>query len=330
MNRILLFLLLPALFCLTAIPARAEVKVRAQADSTTLTMGDCVSVTVEVFTPDITGKLVLPNKEEDYNGMELSSWTADTVDTGKGGKHITYHLSLQAFDPQPVTLPGFAYVYQGDTIKSNPLTFKVLPVELSPELGNPEDIENLTIHPEESVVTIPSRWYDFIPGWAIWVLLGIVVIALGVVLYILYKKNGPKLFVARKPEPPFDRAIRHLEELKASGKITTASSKVYFTELTDILRQYIDGRFGINAMEMTTTEILRRLRENKETRLTAEQIQQVLSLADFVKFAAVRPPQEDSLKTFNTVYRFVQDTKPEPEPEEAEVGKSKAKSKAKS
>ncbi len=324
MNRILRYFLPLLLLMGVAAPMRAQVKVRAAADSTTLVMGDRTTVTVEVFTPDPTGRLVLPEKETDYHGMELSSWQADTADTGSGLRHITYRLSMQAFDPEVVTLPGFAYVLNGDTTKSEPLTFKVLAVELSPELGNPEDVENLTIHPEETVVKIPAKWYDFIPGWSLWVLLGLVVVALGVVIYLLYKKNGPNIFSSPKPEPPYERAMRRLENLKASGMISSASSKVYFTELTDILRQYIDGRFGINAMEMSTTDILRSLRENKETRLTAEQIQQVLSLADFVKFAAMRPPQEDAQKTYNMVRRFVEDTKPVPEPE-AEAATSKSK-----
>lgn len=325
MNHIVKISLLLVLALASAFPASAEVKVRATADSTTITMGDRASITVEVLAPNDFGRLVLPEKRTDYYGMELADWNADTTDTGNGGKRIVYHLTMQAFDPNVVTLPGFAYVVDGDTTKSSPLTFKVLPVELSPELGNPEDIENLTIHPEETVTQIPSKWYDFIPDWIIWVLLGIVIVALAVVIYLLYKKNGPAIFVKRKPVSPYDLAIGRLDELKASGKIVSASSKVYFTELTDILRQYIDGRFGINAMEMTTTEILRRLRENQETRLTAEQIQQVLSLADFVKFAAVRPPQEDSQKTFNMVYKFVEETKPLPEPEED--GKANGKEK---
>lgn len=323
MNRLLKFIPIVLLFFAAAPHSTAQIKVRAAADSTTITMGDRVGITVEVLAPNTFGRLVLPQKETDFYGMELSDWQADTTQTGNGGNRITYRLTMQAFDPQPLTIPGFEYVLDGDTTRSNPLTIKVLPVELSPELGNPEDIENLTIHPEESVVKIPSRWYDYIPDWMIWVLLAVVVAALGVIAYLLYKKNGQALFVPRKPVSPYDLAISRLNELKASGKIVSASSKAYFTELTDILRQYIDGRFGINAMEMPTTEILRRLRQNQETRLTAEQIQQVLSLADFVKFAAVRPPQEDSQKTYNTVYSFVEDTKPAPEPVPEDVSKKK-------
>ncbi len=312
LNKVILF---AAIAFATTTEANAEVKVRAQADSSTIIMGDRAAVNVVVLTSDVRGKLVLPQKEEDYHGMELADCHIDTADTGNGTSRITYRLMMQAFEPQVVTLPGFEYVLDGDTTKSNPLTFKVLPVELSPELGNPEDVENLTIHPEESVTSIPSKWYDFIPGWTLWALLGIVLVALGVILYLLYKKNGPSIFTPRKPEPPYDMAIRRLEALKSSGMINSATPKVYFTELTDILRQYIDGRFGINAMEMTSTEILRRLRENLETRLTAEQIRQVLSLADFVKFAAANPPKEDSMKMYNTVFAFVQSTRPAPEPE---------------
>ena len=91
--------------------------------------------------------------------------------------------------------------------------------------------------------------------------------------------------------------------------------KEYYTELVDILRQYLQGRFGINAMEMTSSQIVRALRSNPETRMTADEMRGVLSVADFVKFAKVRPLPDDNVKAFNRATNFVDSTKPAPEPE---------------
>ncbi len=318
---------LALLFSIFGASARV-VKVTAEADSVALTMGDTTVVRVQVIKEGHPGVLVgLPEKEQDYHGMELSNIAVDSTDLGNGRTQLDYQLTFQAFDPAAaVVLPGFSYAAAGDTVKSNVLTFKVLPVELSPELGDINNVDSLTIHPSEGPVQLRTRFYDYIPSWWYWVVIALVAVALGVVLYLLYKKNGPSLFVARKPVPPYDLAMQRLAAIKHRGLIERGQFKEYYTELTDTLRSYLEGRFGIFAMEMTTKQILEQLRANEETQLSAAQIQSALEMADFVKFAAVKPLPDDNIKTYNTIYDFVESTKPVPTPEEeAEAAKSKKK-----
>jgi len=68
-------------------------------------------------------------------------------------------------------------------------------------------------------------------------------------------------------------------------------------------------------MEMSSTQILASLRENPDTRGNHTRIKQILELADFVKFAKVRPMPDDNIKTYNNVVQFVEETKPAPAPE---------------
>ena len=311
---------LTALLTISALTAAAETTLKAKADSVTLTMGDRSNVNVEVITDRPAGHLIgLPKPEEDYHGMELVDQSADTTDLGNGRTQITHHLTFQAFDPAPVvTLPPFRYVAGTDTFSSDIITFKVLPVELSPELGDVNNPDSLTIHPSESFIAVKSKWYDYIPDWSIWVLIGLAVVTLGIVLFLLYKKNGPTIFTPRKPIPPYELAMRRLAEIKSKGLIEQGRTKEYYTELTDTLRSYLEGRFGIYAMEMTSKQILRKLRENQDTKLSADQIEQALELSDFVKFAGMKPLPDDNVKTYNTIYEFVESTKPAPLPEEAD------------
>lgn len=69
-------------------------------------------------------------------------------------------------------------------------------------------------------------------------------------------------------------------------------------------------------MEMTSTEIMRSLRANEATRLSADRMRAVLEVADFVKFAKMRPLPDDNVKAYNSAVAFVEDTKPAPEPED--------------
>lgn len=301
-----------------AFSQQPSMTVTATSDSTSLVMGDRITVNVEVLKNSHPGVLVnMPERGKDYNGMELADCVVDSTDLGNGRIQLVYRMTFQAFDPADIlTLPGFAYACGGDTVVSDILTFKVFPVELSPELGDPADVDNLKIHPDEKVVSIPSRWYDYIPDWWIWVVIGLGVVALGVVLYLLYKKNGPNIFVHRKPVPPYEMAIASLNKLKEKHLIENGLAKQFYTEATDIWRTYLKGRFDINAMEMTSRQIIAELRDNKEVHLTVAQIEPVLELSDFVKFAALKPTRDDMEKAYGTIYSFVESTRPEPTPEE--------------
>ncbi len=308
-----------------AIRAQAPMSIRASADSVTLVMGDRVTVNVEVIKNTHDGALLdMPKKEKDYYGLEMQEITADSTELGNGRVELKYHIIFQAFDPsQLLTLPPFAYASQGDTVHSESLAFKVYPVDLSPELGNPEDIESLTVHPDEEPLSVPSRWYDYVPNWLIWVFIGLIALALAAVAYLMLKQGKQALLAQRKPTPPYELAVQRLSELKDRKLLSQGHVKQYYTELIDILRSYLEGRFGINAMELPSKMILKRIRENKEIHLSAAQMEQVLELADFVKFAAANPNPEEGLRTFNTISDFVESTKPAPEPT-PEGGEAKA------
>lgn len=298
--------------------AAASLSIKASADSTTLVMGDRVTVNLEVIKSLHGGTVIdMPQKRQDYHGLEMIEWVCDSTDLGNGRTQLNYHIIFQAFTPTDLlTLPPFKYAAEGDTASSEILAFKVYPVDLSPELGNIENVDSLTIHPAELPVTIPAKWYDYIPEWWIWVVIGLLAIALGVIVWILYKKNGPAIFTQRKPIPPYELAIQRLAELKDRHLLEQGQVKTYYTDLIDIMRNYLQGRFGINAMEMTSTQILRKLRENKETHLSSAQMEQVLKLADIVKFAAANPTADEGQRTFNAIAQFLESTKPAPEPEE--------------
>ena len=113
------------------------------------------------------------------------------------------------------------------------------------------------------------------------------------------------------------------EALKVSMNNITEKygNKIYQYSTTtglDILREYIDSRFSINAMEMTTTEILASLRANKETKLVENNMKTILEVADFVKFAKMRPLPEDNEASMRNAIKFVELTIPQPEEEKEE------------
>lgn len=122
----------------------------------------------------------------------------------------------------------------------------------------------------------------------------------------------------RKPIPPYNLAIRDLTQLRDENLCERGEEKQFYTRLTDILRIYLAGRFGINALEMTSTQIMDALRNNEETRNSESMMQQILEIADFVKFAKVRPLPEDNKMAMDSAVAFVEKTKPVEQPEKTD------------
>ena len=304
-----------ALLLTLAVPfsagAAGNASLKASIDSTTVVQGSKAGLRLEILKNGTSGQLVdAPEIGAEYFGVEVSGLEIDTVDHGNGRIELDYNYTIQAFDPGTVTLPPFRYVIGDDTIDSETVTLKVLEV----------DLDTLTdINPMESVVSVPSRWYDIIPDWWLWVFIGIAAAAIITCAVLLFRRK--KGFIS-KPEavtPPYDLAVMRLNDLQAKKLTQSGRDKEYYTELTEILRQYLDGRFGINAMEMSSTQIVDTLRHNKETRPGSDLMKQILEIADFVKFAKVRPLPDDNIKAFNSAVKFVEDSKPLP-PAEPEAG----------
>ncbi len=212
-------------------------------------------------------------------------------------------------------MPPFLYVSGNDTFASNALVLKVIPV--------PVDTLK-TIHDYEGVVKPATRIWDYIPDFIVdywWIYLAVIVVAAAILIWFVYfrgKKSLP-LIPKKKPVPPYEAAMLELNKLKNEKLCESGHEKEYYTRLTEILRVYLYRRFGINAMEMTSTQILDRIKSNSEAKPSAPIMQQILEMADFVKFAKVRPLPDDNVKAFNNAVKFVEDTKPaETETEPAE------------
>ncbi len=109
-------------------------------------------------------------------------------------------------------------------------------------------------------------------------------------------------------------ALGRLQRLKARKLWESGQEKEFYTILTDILRDYLDGRFGIKAMEMTSSQIMDTLAADRTLRDPRQMMRQILDMADFVKFAMVRPLPEDNVKAFDNAVAFVESTRPVEKP----------------
>lgn len=308
------------LFSLAA--ANAGVRMDVKLDSAYLVMGRSTVLHLDVTKPiDAKGNLTLfnevrPNGIIPVCGDSVEFRAPKVVDTIAAGNDvkIRYEIPVQAFDSGYFQLPELLYVSGNDTSRSKRLSLKVVPVQAKAD--DPINDYASVAEPEGKNI------FDHLPDWMVdywWVAL-IVLAVIITVVYMLkrYRKEGHIL--PKKPEPtPFEKAMNSLRHLKEQKLWEQGMEKEYYTDLTDILRDYLSGRFGINAMEMTSREILQAFGRNNEIKEYRADMRNILDMADFVKFAKVRPLPEDNIKSYDNALNFVRSTKPVPQPEEADA-----------
>lgn len=304
--RILFAILTLSIASATTVSAQTSLKVSL--DSAYLLMGKATPLHIELITASpADGQLLVP-KDTLCDKVEiLKALEADTSGIHNGRIQIDQQLLLQSFDSGTYVLNPIRYVQGNETIASNRLVLKVMPVP----------VDSLTtIHDYADVQDVDRRFTDYLPDflvdYGLWILALIIVLGAGYYLYRRMSRKGVETKEKVIVIPPYELAIQELDSLRSDKLCEQGREREFYTRLTDILRQYLQGRFGINAMEMTSTQIRHMLQSNEETRLSKRNMDQVLETADFVKFAKVRPLPEDNTRSFNSAIQFVEDTKPLP------------------
>jgi hypothetical protein len=234
----------------------------------------------------------------------------DTVDLGNRRMQIQYDYLITSFDSALYMLPPFKIIAGTDTFYSNQVALKVSTLPVDTESGIFYDIKD--IWKPRFVLTDYADVFCY-------VLAACAVIFL--VIYILFrrKKRQPILPFTKEEImalPPHVRAIQALDAIKSEKLWQQGKDKEYHSQLSNVIRGYIEESFEIRAMEMTSGETLQAMRGNSKADLVFAQLKQLLLLSDLAKFAKYRPaPDENELSLMNA-YLFVNGTTPIPEAEE--------------
>jgi len=230
-----------------------------------------------------------------------TSWSAD-----KKNLHLTQNLRLTCFDSGFYTIPPIRFYYRilpDTTIRFEETEIQILTVHtLTVDT-------TLAIKPIKGPVKIPFSILEYLP----WIIVGILFLAIAgfLLYYLLRRRKGEPIFVLRPgvKYQPHEWALMELEKLRVKQLWQSGKIKEYHTELTNILRKYIEDRFHLLAMESTTGEILEDLEDKtsipKECRVM---LGEILSMADLVKFAKYLPLPEDHEQSMEYAVDFINKT----------------------
>ena len=300
-----------SLFLLLVIGIRAQVQVDVKIDSLQLFIGQQTDLTLSV-TYDAAQKLVMPDIKQ---GQELIP-NIEVVTVGKpdtavlnDGKRLTVSqaYTITPWDSSFYYLPPMQVTVDGQTYDSKSLALKVYTV----------DIDTLHLDqffPPNGIMELTFLWEEWQLVAFAFLLLLLMVACIGVLIY--HVKHGKPIvrFIRRKKKlPPHQVAMDEIERIKSERKWAEEDSKEYYTLLTDTLRNYIRDRYGFNAMEMTSTEIIERLiSENNEEAL--DELREIFRTADLVKFAKYSTLINENDANLVSAIEYVNQTKIEVDP----------------
>ena len=273
-------------------------KVTTSIDSTKKKIGAEFKLTLKTDV-DTFSKVKFPNGKFFGNLEVLESYKIDTIRNGNRYELIKKY-GLTQFDSGKYLVPKLPVIINGKKVFSDSIKIEISDVKVDTLKQKMYDIKNI----------IPAK-SDFGNWWIyLLILLGLAVIGYFVYRFIKKKKTEEKPVVVEY-KSPIEKATSLLQQLEKKELWQKGEIKNYYSELTDIARNYIEEEIQIPAMESTTSELIEGLRnaaKQKKLKLSAETVEnleKVLKQADLVKFAKVKPLdfeiEEDKKRISNSI-----------------------------
>jgi len=290
----------------TAASAQQPFKAEAFTDTNQILIGDQVTL-ILIVTSHFEKEVLWPVIGDTItSSVEVVSQTlSDTLKRrGDGSLEIARVYKITSFDSGFFVIPPFSFVEANDS-SSVAETEAILITVHTMEVDTSAAIKDI-----KAPLDVPYTWDEFIPH----ALVALCLFVLCLIIYFIYKKlkNRPVKEVVEEISvgDPFEIAIESLQILEGKRLWQQDKVKVYYTELTDIIRTYIENRFGVIAMEMTTDEIMESMNYVQVSQPNREKLGQLLMLADMVKFAKSKPIGSEHEMSLVRAFNFVRESKP--------------------
>ena len=280
--------------------------VSATLDSTTLFIGDQTDLHLRAI-GEVGEQVSMPVLDKELiPGVEIVDRTiVDTLSLKDGRVQYDQYLTVTSFEDSLFYIAPLPFVSGDDTVWSDGLTLNVVqPFEM--------DTTDMAITDIKGVYKAPVWWW----GIFRWVLLALLLAGVGVAGYYLItylqrrKREEEGNVVMTEPLRPAEEvALEKLDAIKEKKIWQQGQVKEYYTQLTDVVREYIARRFEVSSVEQTSDETLRDIRPLlSERKVLYDQLRKMLTLADLVKFAKWSTTPDENELSLRNAYTFVKET----------------------
>mgnify|MGYP007049941839 FL=1 len=287
----------------------SQVTVDQKIDTMQILIGEQTKLTLSVTLDEKHHKVSFPKFERSQYitpGVEvLESGNIDTLGVEDNLIKYSKSYTLTSFDEKLYCIPSQSIKVDGKSYQTKDLALKVMTVPVdtvhSEKFYGPKDVQDN-----------PFSWSEWatIFGYSILFVLLLILIA-----YLINRLNTNKSVIKPikfiKKVSAHQKAITEIEKLKEEKAAVSEDQKSYYTRLTMILRQYIAERFNFDAMEMTSSEIIERLRGKNEGAI--DEMVSLFRTADLVKFAKYSVLTNENDQNLVNALSFINDTKKEEE-----------------
>jgi hypothetical protein len=286
-------------------------QVNSFVDSTDIQIGEEILYAIEVQV-DSTAIVVFPEGQT-FTPLEMvDSYKIDTT-FEKAKLRLIKKYGLTQFDSGTYTIPRQKLLINNKTFETDSLTVVVRDVAVDTTKQKMFDIK--------PAIEVQGPAFDFkqLFSW-----LTIIAILAGLLIYIFFRRKVRKA-AKEVVLPPYEEAIFALKKLDESHLINENKSKQYYTNLTEIVKRYLDREVDDTVLESTTDELIERLQLHRDAghfdfdRETIKQLDQILKRADLVKFAKMQQGVGQAEADRNTIEAIINETHeviPEPTEEE--------------
>lgn len=301
---ILLFLLISA----TAFCRSGGITLESSVDNARITIGDPVQYTLKIKA-DAGVTYEQPHYGRNLGRFEIQdAKIGEIVKLEDGGTEQVVSFKIATYDePDTYTIPPLEVLYtdrDGEEHTAGSESLQIVVESLAdPEAQDIRDIKN---------VSIVQRNLTLLQKIVIGSAIGLVVLII-ILLAVWKKLSGREYYEPVEPPRPADEvALESLAALAESDYITKGAWKIYYTELSDILRRYVEGRFNIPACEATTDMTDDMLEQTEDKYLTEDirsDVMHILTESDLVKFAKAVPQKEDAEGLLPLAVRIIETTR---------------------
>jgi hypothetical protein len=282
----------------------------ATLDATEVPVGGRLRLIVEI--QDSPGWVVDPPRED----LAIEPFRLRSVAELPREKGRAWELTIVPLEPGDVEVPAVSFAARGPggatgEIATAPVAVKVLsnlpPADASPE-GQPPAPPGAA--PLKPALAAERTWWPVIAAAAL-VLLAAVAAFLLLRKLRARKPEPAKELVPKKPlRPAWELALEELDRIAAAQYVQRGELGRQYVEVTDALRRYLEDRYGVPALECTTSDLNELLRRTPVGAETSARFLSLLREADLVKFAKAVPLPEDAGATDGRARRLVEETMP--------------------
>lgn len=301
-------------------------QVTSSIDSTSIKIGEQITYKIEVET-DTVNTVIFPEGQTFMPLEMIESYQPDTTKYDAKYKLIKKY-GLTQFDSGKYVIPKQKIIIAGKTFATDSML-----VEVNDMVVDTTKQKLYDIKPMMDVKKPSSNWW-------LWLLLiiGIAAIIAFLVYWFVWRKKPLTEEEKIAQLPPYDRAKLALKQLDETRYLERAEIKEYYSELTFIIRKYLDEKVYDKALESTTDQLIDRLnllQEGNQIELSKDDIkniEDILKRADLVKFAKSAPDIELAKldrQTVDTEIDQVKEALPEPSEEDLRKNEEYLKLRAK-